>query len=122
MQRSTPSPGQPASPPDNGTKFRFVEFLPVDAATEVKVPPEMLQKLVTNAPARGIPVKHPPMHRARSLDYAIIHSGECDMRLDDCDVHLKAGDVICSRRPTTARSMAARAVSFLVVLMDVKDP
>ena len=34
------------------------------------------------------------MHRVRSLDYAIILFGEIDMRLDDGDVHLKAGDVI----------------------------
>src|SRR6516165_1709036 len=34
------------------------------------------------------------MHRTRSLDYAIILSGEIDMMLDDGDVHLKPGDVI----------------------------
>src|SRR5215468_8783849 len=44
------------APPDNGTKFRVVEFLPLDAATEAKMPPEMLQKDITNAPARGVPV------------------------------------------------------------------
>jgi mannose-6-phosphate isomerase-like protein (cupin superfamily) len=82
------------APPDNGTKFWVVEFLPLDAATEAKMPPEMLQKGITNAPARGIPVKHPLMHRTRSLDYAIILSGEIDMMLDDGDVHLKPGDVI----------------------------
>src|SRR5262249_49792732 len=60
------------APPDNGTKFRVVEFLPLDAETEARMPPEMLQKGITNAPARGIPVKHPLMHRTRSLDYAII--------------------------------------------------
>src|SRR5262245_15001312 len=54
------------APPDNGTKFRVVEFLPLDGATEAKMPPEMLQKGITNAPARGIPVKHPLMHRTRS--------------------------------------------------------
>jgi hypothetical protein len=30
------------APPDNGTKFRVVEFLPLDAATEAKMPPEVL--------------------------------------------------------------------------------
>ena len=49
---------------------------------------------ISNAPARGIPVKHPMMHRTRSLDYAMILSGEIDMMLDDTSVHLKAGDVI----------------------------
>jgi len=43
------------APPDNGTKFRVVEFLPLDAGIEAKMPPEMLQKSIPNAPARGIP-------------------------------------------------------------------
>jgi hypothetical protein len=30
------------SPPDNGTKFRLVEFAPLDRATEAKLPPEMI--------------------------------------------------------------------------------
>ena len=32
------------APPDNGTKFRVVEFAPLDAATEAKLPPEMLMR------------------------------------------------------------------------------
>src|ERR1700719_987113 len=32
------------SPPDNGTKFRLVEFAPLDPATEAKLPPEMIMK------------------------------------------------------------------------------
>jgi hypothetical protein len=69
------------APPDNGTKFRVVEFAPLDATAEAKLPPEMIMRGITNAPARGIPVKHPLMHRTRSLDYAVILSGEIDMLL-----------------------------------------
>ena len=36
-----------------------------------------------HAPARGLPVKHPLMHRTRTVDYAIIMAGEIDMMLDD---------------------------------------
>jgi hypothetical protein len=32
-----------------------VEFPPLDAGTEAKMPPEMLQKGIPDAPARGIP-------------------------------------------------------------------
>ena len=74
------------APPDNGTKFRVVEFAPLDAATEAKMPPDMIMKGITNAPAKGIPVTHPLMHRTRSLDYAVILSGEIDMMLDDTSV------------------------------------
>src|ERR1700694_459127 len=77
------------SPPDNGTKFRLVEFAPLDSATEAKLPPEMIMKGVNHPPEKGIPVKHPMMHRTRTLDYAVILSGEIDMMLDDTSVHLE---------------------------------
>jgi len=35
------------------------------------------------APARGLPATHPLMHRTRSVDYAVVLSGEIDMMLDD---------------------------------------
>ena len=34
------------------------------------------------------------MHRTRSVDYAVILSGEIEMRLDHSVVHLKPGDVV----------------------------
>src|ERR1700732_2883940 len=72
------------SPLDNGTKFRVVEFPPLDAATEAKMDPSFLMKAVgAVAPARGLPVTHPLMHRTRSVDYAVVLSGEIDMMLDD---------------------------------------
>src|SRR5207302_405395 len=83
------------SPPDNGTKFRVVEFAPLDPAMEAKMDPNFLMKLVgDHAPGRGLPVKHPLMHRTRTVDYAVILSGEIDMMLDDTVVHVKAGDVV----------------------------
>src|SRR3984885_4860282 len=72
------------SPLDNGTKFRVVEFAPLDPATEAKMEPGGLMKAVGPvAPARGRPVIHPLMHRTRSVDYAVVLSGEIDMVLDD---------------------------------------
>ena len=68
------------SPPENGTKFRLVEFAPLDPAVEAKMDPNFMMKVVgDHAPARGLPVKHPLMHRTRTVDYAIIMSGEIDM-------------------------------------------
>ena len=37
---------------------------------------------------------HPFMHRTKSIDYAIVLSGEIDMLLDDFEIYLKAGDVL----------------------------
>lgn len=72
------------SPLDNGTKFRVVEFPPLDAASEAKMEPGFLMKAVGPvAPAKGRPVTHPLMHRTRSVDYAVVLSGEIDMMLDE---------------------------------------
>ena len=44
------------SPPDNGTKFRVVEFPPLDPAAEAKMEPNFLQKSVgSRAPTRACP-------------------------------------------------------------------
>jgi len=112
------------SPPDNGTKFRVVEFPPLDAATEAKMEPDFLQKAVGDrAPMRGVPVTHPLMHRTRSVDYAVILSGEIDMKLDDTVVHLKPGDVVVQQATNHAWiNRGTQPCRILFVLMDAKQP
>ena len=111
------------APPDNGTKFRVVEFAPLDAATEAKLPPDMIMAGITNAPAKGVAVTHPLMHRARSLDYAVILSGEIDMMLDDTSVRLKQGDVIVQQATNHAWiNRGTQPCRILFVLMDSKEP
>jgi mannose-6-phosphate isomerase-like protein (cupin superfamily) len=112
------------SPPDNGTVIRVVEFPPLSSDAEAKMDPNLMMKVVgDHAPARGLPVKHPLMHRTRTVDYAIIMSGEMDMMLDDAMVHVKAGDVVIQQATNHAwinRSGAPCRVIF--VLMDSKQP
>jgi mannose-6-phosphate isomerase-like protein (cupin superfamily) len=112
------------SPPDNGTKFRVVEFPPLDAATEAKMEPEFLQKSVgERAPRRGLAVTHPLMHRTRSVDYAVILSGEIEMKLDDSVVHLKPGDVVVQQATNHAWvNRGTQPCRILFVLMDAKEP
>ena len=112
------------SPPDNGTKLRVVEFPPLDAATEAKMEPNFLMKsLGDHAPARGLPVKHPLMHRTRSLDYAVVLSGEIDMMLDDSLVHLKPGDVVVQQATNHGWiDRGTQPCRILFVLMDSKEP
>jgi mannose-6-phosphate isomerase-like protein (cupin superfamily) len=112
------------SPPDNGTKLRVVEFPPLDAATEAKMEPNFLMKSVGDrAPARGLPVKHPLMHRTRSLDYAVVLSGEIDMMLDDSLVHLKPGDVVVQQATNHGWiNRGTQPCRILFVLMDSKEP
>jgi mannose-6-phosphate isomerase-like protein (cupin superfamily) len=112
------------SPLDNGTKFRVVEFPPLDAATEAKMEPDFLMKAVGPvAPARGLPVTHPLMHRTRSVDYAVVLSGEIDMMLDDSVVHLKPGDAIVQQATNHAWVNHGREpCRILFVLMDSRQP
>jgi mannose-6-phosphate isomerase-like protein (cupin superfamily) len=112
------------SPLDNGTKFRVVEFPPLDPATESKMEPGGLKKAVGPvAPARGRPVTHPLMHRTRSVDYAVVLSGEIDMVLDDSVVHLKPGDTIVQQATNHAWvNHGTETCRILFVLMDSKQP
>ena len=111
------------SPPENGTKFRVIEFPPLDPATEAKMDPNTVMKGVNPVPARGLPVKHPMMHRTRTLDYAVVLSGEIDMMLDDSVVHVKAGDVIVQQATNHGWvNRGKEPCRLLFVLMDSKEP
>jgi mannose-6-phosphate isomerase-like protein (cupin superfamily) len=112
------------SPPDNGTAIRVVEFPPLNPAVEAKMDPNLMMKVVgDHAPARGLPVKHPLMHRTRTVDYAVILSGEIDMMLDDATVHVKAGDVVIQQATNHAWiNHGKEPCRVLFVLMDSKQP
>jgi mannose-6-phosphate isomerase-like protein (cupin superfamily) len=101
-----------------------VECPPLDSATEAKMEPNFLMKSVgERAPARGLPVKHPLMHRTRSLDYAVVLSGEIDMMLDDSLVHLKPGDVVVQQATNHGWiNRGTQPCRILFVLMDSKQP
>ena len=112
------------SPPDNGTVIRAVEFPPLDPAAEAKMDPDFMMKVVgDHAPARGLPVKHPLMHRTRTIDYAIIMSGEIDMMLDNQTIHVKAGDVVIQQATNHAWiNRGKEPCRIIFVLMDSKQP
>ncbi len=82
------------APPPGGSIFRVVDFPPaadfgfVDNAA-------MLREMGIGAGEGG--ARHAGMHRTKSVDYAVVISGEIDMLLDDSEVHLKAGDVLVQR-------------------------
>ena len=111
-------------PPANGTVIRVVEFPPIDDAKLAKMDPNFMRKVVgDNAPARGVPVSNPLMHRTRTIDYGIIMSGEIDMMLDDKTVHLKAGDVVVQQATNHAwLNHGKEPCRVIFVLMDSKQP
>jgi mannose-6-phosphate isomerase-like protein (cupin superfamily) len=111
-------------PPPSGTIFRVVEFAPESEITaDYDTRLKMIQAigLAPEGPSRERP-SDPAMHRTRTIDYAVILSGEIDMLLDDSEVHMKAGDVLVQRGTNHAwvnRSNAPCRVAF--ILVDAKD-
>ena len=115
------------SPPAGGSVFRVVDFPPMSAEME-KLDPSFMAKFVghghdDHAESKFRAPRHPFMHRTKSLDYAIVLSGEIDMLLDDSEVHCKAGDVIIQQGTNHAwvnRGKETCRIAF--VLIDAKEP
>ena len=111
-------------PPKGGSVFRVVEF-PPESDQLAHIGSGNMQDVVGAAgtPARGVPPRHPLMHRTRTLDYAIIMSGEIDMLLDEGEVHLKAGDVVVQQATNHAwvnRGREPCRIAF--ILLDSQEP
>jgi len=110
-------------PPKSGTVFRVVDFAPESQGEHPTDMNHMMKIVGAGAPKWGLPPRHPMMHRTRSLDYAIILSGEIDMLLDEGEVHLKAGDVVVQQATNHAwvnRSAKPCRVAF--ILIDSQEP
>ena len=110
-------------PPRGGTVFRIVDFPPETAETKKLDPHTMHQSLGDGAPKRGLPPRHPAMHRTRTVDYAIVMAGEIDMLLDDSEIHLKAGDVLVQQGTNHAwvnRGTEPCRIAF--ILVDAQEP
>ena len=113
-----------ALPPNLGTALLVVEFPPLDPAEEVKLDPNFMMKVIgERAPARGLPVRHPLMHRTRTVDYAVVLSGEIDLMLDDSVMHVKAGDVIVQQATNHAWvNRGTQPCRILFALIDSQQP
>jgi len=81
-------------PPHGGSIFRVVEFPPGSEAA---------------------------MHRTPSIDYAVVLDGEIDMLLDDCEVHLAAGDTLVQQATNHAWiNRGTRPCRIAFVLIDAE--
>jgi mannose-6-phosphate isomerase-like protein (cupin superfamily) len=109
------------APPANGTILRIVDFPPVTPEAEAMDGTALRRAMGVDH--GGAPSRHAYMHRTKSVDYAIVLSGEIDMLLDDTEVHLKAGDILIQQATNHAwvnRSNAFCKIAF--VLIDAHDP
>ena len=110
-------------PPRGGSVFRIVDFPPETTAMRALDPATMHASLGDGAPRRGRPPRHPAMHRTRTIDYAVVMSGEIDMLLDDSEIHLVAGDVLVQQGTNHAwvnRGTEPCRIAF--VLIDAEEP
>jgi mannose-6-phosphate isomerase-like protein (cupin superfamily) len=111
-------------PPPGGTILRVIEFAPereVKADYQTKLRIFQGLGLAPEGNSREKP-RDPTMHRTRTIDYALILSGEIDMLLDESEIHLKAGDVVIQRGTNHAwvnRGSAPCRVAF--ILVDAKE-
>ena len=83
-------------PPLNGSSFRIVTFFPEDRTPGISH--EELAKNRARADDGGaFEADNPGMHTTRTIDYAIVLSGEIYLKLDDGEMRLEAGDIVVQR-------------------------
>jgi naringenin degradation protein FdeH len=108
------------APPQRGSIFRVVDF-PPEADVGAVDNAAMLREMGIEGGRGG--AGHATTHRTRSVDYAVVISGEIDMLLDDSEVHLRAGDVLVQRGTNHAwvnRGKESCRIAF--VLIDAEEP
>jgi mannose-6-phosphate isomerase-like protein (cupin superfamily) len=109
------------APPSNGSILRVVDFPPATAGVAEVDHAQVLREM--GLPEEPAPPRHTFTHRTRSLDYAIVLTGEIDMLLDDSQVHLKAGDVLVQQGTNHAWvNNGTQTCRIAFVLIDAQEP
>lgn len=109
------------APPSNGSILRVVDFPPVAVGAAGVDHAQVLRELGLSE--KDPPPRHSFTHRTRSLDYAIVLTGEIDMLLDDSQVHLKAGDVLVQQGTNHAWvNNGTQTCRIAFVLIDAQEP
>jgi hypothetical protein len=108
------------APPQGGSVFRVVQFPPDKdwAAKAAAMGGSVAIDETAKSASKGGPVRHAHMHRTRSIDYAIILSGEIWAVMDVGETKLVAGDVLIQRGTNHAwanRSDGPCVVAFVLI-------
>lgn len=108
------------APPERGSVFRVVDFPPV--ATLGRVDNAAVLREMGLDPDKAS-ARSAFMHRTKSIDYAIVISGEIDMLLDDSEVHLEAGDMLVQQGTNHAwENRGSEVCRIAFVLIDAEMP
>ena len=110
------------APPPCGSIFRMVDFTPLTPEMEAVTHADVARELgVAHDPHHQ--GRHPFEHRTKSIDYAIVLSGEIDMLLDDSEVHMKAGDVMIQQGTNhTWLNRGKEVCRIAFILIDAEKP
>ena len=100
-----------------GSVFRVVEYPPDSERLKSLDPEAHFASMGAQAAAKD-QRRHPGMHRTKTIDYAIVLSGEITAVLDEGEVLLKAGDVLVQRGTSHAwsnRSNRPARIAFVLI-------
>jgi len=108
------------APPASGSVFRVVQFPPDKdwAAKAAAMGGAVAIDETAKSASKGGEVRHAHMHQTRSIDYAIVLSGEIWAVMDVGETKLVAGDVLVQRGTNHAwanRSNAPCVVAFVLL-------
>ena len=104
-------------PDPMGSVFRIIEY-PPDSVRLKSIDPEAHFASMGAQAAAQDKRRHPGMHRTKTIDYAVVLSGEIYAVLDEGEVLLKAGDVLVQRGTSHAwsnRSDEPARVAFVLI-------
>jgi hypothetical protein len=103
------------APPPSGSILRVVDFPPHMDRMDANQDAIMKEMGIDH---KAGDARSAFMHRTKSIDYALVLSGECDMLLDDTEVHMKAGDIMVQRGTNHAwvnRSAEWCRIAFVLI-------
>jgi hypothetical protein len=108
------------APPVSGSVFRVVQFPPDKdwAAKAAAMGGSVAIDETAKSASKGGEVRHAHMHRTRSIDYAIVLSGEIWAVMDVGETKLVAGDVLVQRGTNHAwanRSNVPCVIAFVLI-------
>ncbi|BBF84941.1 hypothetical protein DLM_1317 [Aquitalea magnusonii] len=111
------------SPPEQGTRIRFVDIPPDTAEFLASADSKMHEAFSQIGEAAASTVQadspHPLMHRTESVDYGIVIEGEMTLVLERGEVALKPGSVVVQRGTNHAwANRSGKPCRMLFVLVD----
>ena len=109
-------------PENKGAKFRYFAIAPAPSGVSGKQLEEMFAKVFDDISAREDRVntlKHPGMHKTKTLDYIILLKGNAKLILEEEETDLKPFDVVVQRGTNHAWVCTSNEPAlFIAVLID----